>query len=199
MTPARLFRYQLRPSRMAVPIIFFLIIVSLTTFAAGPDAELLAKIGPGSLWVAALLSSLLPVETLIAADRDTGMIDSLRVEGFSIEFLMAITLASHWATFGPAMIGAALLSIPLLGIGSPELLTLAIGTVALAALALMAAALLAGVRGGAMIVGLIVLPLAVPILIFGSGGDIRLTAALALFYVAAAPWVAALALRIAES
>ncbi|MBV7256188.1 heme exporter protein CcmB [Pacificimonas sp. WHA3] len=198
MTLARLIRRHVRLPEMLLPVVFFLIIVSLTAFAVGPDAAILARIGPGTIWIAALLASLLPIGTLIAEDLDTGAMDRLRISGLSLELIMFARMISHWLGLAPALVAAAVLSIPLLGIDAALIPALLIGSSALAALGVIAAALTAGSRAGTAIAGVVVLPFALPVLIFGSGGSLRLTAAAALLLVAIAPFAAAASLRAAD-
>lgn len=179
-----------------IPLVFFIIVASLTAFALGPDAALLARVAGGSLWVAALLAALLPVGTLVAEDVADGTMDQLRVRGLALETIMAARLAAHWLSFAPALLVAVVIGGAMLNADVPGLLlTLLIGTPALAGLGLVAAALVAGARGGAALAGLIVLPLALPVLIFGSAGELRLLAAAALVATAIAPFAAAAALR----
>jgi heme exporter protein B len=182
-----------------IPLMFFIIVASLTAFAVGPDAALLARIGSGSLWVAALLAALLPVGTLVADDVADGTLDQLRVRGLALETIMAARLVAHWLSFAPALFVAAVVGGAMLNIKvAPLLVGLAIGTPALAGLGLVAAALVAGARGGAALAGLVVLPLALPVLIFGAGEAPRLLAAASLALTALSPFAAAAALRVAD-
>ncbi len=198
MTIARLIRRGIQPAEALIPALFFIIVISLTAFSVGPDARLLARIGPGMLWVAALLASLLPVGTLIEQDVRNGTVDQLRIGGLSLEAIMAARILSHWLGFGPALLAAALLSMGLIGAPVSLLLILAVGSIGLAAVGVIAAALISGARGGAAIAGILALPLTLPILIFGSGNAVRLVAAASLFLTALAPFAAAAALRIRE-
>ncbi|MGB3722818.1 MAG: heme exporter protein CcmB [Pacificimonas sp.] len=199
MTMSRLIRRHVRIGDALIPVAFFLIVVSLSAFAAGPDRDLLARIGPGSLWVAALLASLLPVGTLIAEDVRGGALDQLRVAGLSLEAIMAARIVSHWLGFAPALLLAALLAGPLTGgeIGR-GLLSLAIGTGPLAAMGVVAAALVSGARSGGAVAGIVILPLMLPVLIFGVEDALRLTAAAGLFLTALSPFAAAAALRVGQ-
>ena len=193
----------LRPGTLALPVVFFVLVAALFPFAVGPDARLLARIAPGVLWVAALLAALLPVETLVEPDRADGTLDQLMVRGLALELVVAARLIAHWLGFAlPLLIAlpvaAILLQVPMAVL--PRLaLGLLLGTPALAALALVAASLTAGLRGGGALAGLIVLPLALPVLIFGVGiaapGALRLLAASSLVAVAIAPFAAGAALR----
>ena len=195
-----------RPSALLTPVIFFVLTAALFPFAVGPDARLLARIAGGILWVAALLAALLPVETIVAADRADGTFDQLRSRGIALELVMAARLVAHWLGFVAPLLLALPIAGVLLGLPGEGLVRLALGlllgTPGLAALALLAASLTAGLRGGGALAGLIVLPLALPVLIFGVGaggsddtGALRLLAASSLVLVAVAPFGAAAALR----
>ena len=183
-----------------LPIAFFLLVATLFPFAVGPDAPLLARAGAGVLWMAALLAALLPIERLVAPDAEAGLLDQLAVRGIADEAVAAAKIVAHWLSFGPPLMLAAVPAAALLGIDAAALarleLGLAIGTPALAALALTVSALTAGLRGAGALAGLLMLPLAVPLLIFGaSEGGLRLLAATALLLVAGAPFAAGAALR----
>ena len=193
-----------------LPLIFFLLVATLFPFAIGPDAALLARAGGGALWVAALLAALLPVERLVEPDRASGILDQLAVRGLSEEGVAAAKLAGHWLSFGPPLMVAALPAAALMKL-PPDVLTrleigLLAGTPGLAALTLMTAALTAGLRGAGALGGLLMLPLAVPILIFGAGmgdpvagaGAVKLLAAASLLLVAIAPFAAGAAIRAAR-
>ena len=192
-----------RPSALLVPVVFFIMVASLFPFAVGPDAKLLARIAGGVAWVAALLAALLPVETLVASDRADGTFDQLVTRGVALETVAAARLASHWLGFALPLLAALPVAGVLLGLDGTALgrtaLGLLLGTPGLAALALIAASLTAGLRGGGALAGLIVLPLALPVLIFGVGldsaGALKLLAASSLVLVAVAPFAAAAALR----
>ncbi|USI74470.1 heme exporter protein CcmB [Sphingomonas morindae] len=185
-----------------LPIAFFLIAAALFPLAVGPDARLLARAGPGFLWLAALLTALLPVDRLIAPDHEAGLFDQLAARGIADELVAAARILGHWLSFGPPLLLAALPAAALLGLDARALgrleVSLAIGTPALAALAVTVAALTAGLRGAGGLAGLLLLPLAVPLLIFGAADSAtapRLLAAAALVLLAGAPFAAGAALR----
>ena len=195
-----------RPSALAVPVVFFVLVAALFPFAVGPDARLLARIAGGVVWVAALLAALLPVETLVAADRADGTLDQLVSRGIALEIVVAARLVAHWLGFALPLLLALPVAGVLLGLDGATLrqtaLGLLLGTPGLAALALIAASLTAGLRGGGALAGLIVLPLALPVLIFGvglasgsGGGALKLLAASSLVLVAVAPFASGAALR----
>ncbi|HVM37712.1 MAG TPA: heme exporter protein CcmB [Sphingomicrobium sp.] len=189
-----------------LPVAFFLLVATLVPFAVGPDAQLLARIGSGALWIAALTAALLPIERLVEPDRADGTLDQLALHGAAEEMVAAAKILAHWLTFAPLLLLAAVPASALLGLpGEPlarSLPALAIGTPALAALAVAVAALTAGLPRAGSLAGLLLLPLAVPLLIFGAAatgdtgsGALLLEAAVALLITAGAPFAAGAAIR----
>ena len=182
-----------------LPIAFFLLVATLVPFAIGPDARLLSRIGPGVLWVAALTAALLPIERLIEPDRLDGVLDQLSVHGVAEESLAAAKIIAHWITFAPLLLIAAVPASALLALSEEQLvqtaLALAIGTPALAALAVAVAAVTGGLPRAGSLAGILLLPLAVPLLIFGVGNALLLEAAVSLLLTAGAPFVAGAAIR----
>jgi len=186
-----------------LPIAFFLLVAALVPFAIGPDARLLSRIGPGILWVAALTAALLPIERLIEPDRADGMLDQLFVHGMAEESVAAAKIAAHWLSFAPLLLVAAVPASALLALDGNSLarteIALLIGTPALAALAVAVAAVTAGLPRAGSLAGLLLLPLAVPLLIFGAADAFLLEGAVSLLLTAAAPFVAAAAIRASRS
>lgn len=190
-----------------LPLLFFLLVATLFPFAVGPDAPLLARTGGGALWMAALLAALLPVDRLVEPDRASGVLDQLAVRGIPEELVALAKLLGHWLSFGPPLMLAALPAAALLKLPADLLLRLELGLLAgtpgLAALTLMVAALTAGLRATGALAGLLMLPLAVPLLIFGAGmteqsgsmGAAKLLAAVSLLLVAIAPFAAGAAIK----
>ena len=189
-----------------LPILFFLLVATLIPFAVGPDAALLARTGGGALWVAALTAALLPIDRLIEPDRANGVLDQLALHGASEEAVAAAKIAAHWLAFGPLLLLAAVPASVILGLAPDQLaralVALAIGTPALAALAVAVAALTAGLPRAGALGGLLLLPLAIPLLIFGAAasgsgesGPLLLEAAISLILFAGAPFVAGAAIR----
>lgn len=186
-------------------VAFFLLVAILFPFAIGPDTALLARVGGGVIWAAALLAALMPIERLVAPDLDAGVLDQLAVRGASMAAVAAAKTLAHWLAFAPALMVAGLIAAGLLDLSGATLLLveagLLLGTPGLAALAVATAALLAGARGAGAVAGLVMLPLAVPLLIFGAGaitggaGGLKLLAATSLLLVAGAPFVAGAAMR----
>ena len=189
-----------------LPVAFFLVVATLVPFAIGPDPRLLERIAAGGLWIAALTAALLPIERLVEPDRASGVLDQLTLRGQTEEAIGAAKVAAHWLTFGPLLLLAALPSAFIIGIAPAALgrtlLALGVGTPGLAALAVMVAALTAGLPRAGAIAGVLLLPLAVPLLIFGAGasgdagsGALLLEAAISLLLVAASPFVIGAAIR----
>lgn len=189
-----------------LPVIFFLLVATLYPFGVGPDGALLARTGGGILWIAALLASLLPIDRLIAPDADAGILDQFAVRGISDEWIAGARMVGHWLTFGPALMLAAVPAAGLLRLSGDTLmrleLGLLLGTPGLAALSVMVAALTAGVRGAGALAGLLLLPLAIPLLIFGAGSlepggvsAVKYLAAYAMLLVAITPFAAGGAIR----
>lgn len=189
-----------------LPVAFFLLVATIVPFAVGPDARLLKMIGGGALWIAALTAALLPVERLIEPDRADGVLDQLSLTGTTEEAVGAAKIAGHWLTFGPLLLLAVVPASFLVGLDGPAmircLVSLAIGTPALAALAVTVAALTAGLPRAGALAGLLMMPLAVPLVIFGAAatGDgesaaLKLEAAVALLLMAGAPFVVGAAIR----
>lgn len=193
----------------ALPVVFFVAVAMLYPFAVGPDVNILSRTGGGVVWIAALLAAILPLEKLVAQDIELGTFDQLRLRGLTEEVMMAVRLFAHWLSFGPPLILATLPAAALLALDMPTLYLLLLGLLAgtpgLAAIGLMIAALTASLRAGAALSGLLLIPLALPILIFGAGALARqdqaslgFVAAISLGLVAIAPFAAGAAIRAAR-
>ncbi|MEJ2410870.1 MAG: heme exporter protein CcmB [Novosphingobium sp.] len=193
-----------------LPVLFFLSVAMLYPFAVGPDAPLLARTGGGVIWVAALLAAILPLDRLVEPDIDMGLFDQWALRGISEELVITVRVLAHWLSFGPPLMLAALPASALLGLDSNTLRIVEIGLLAgtpgLAALGVTVAALTAGLRGGAALSGLLVIPMAVPILIFGAGSlgmggesGLALTGAASLVLLAIAPFAGGAAVRAARA
>jgi len=192
-----------------LPVLFFIAVAMLYPFAVGPAPELLARTGGGVIWVAALLAAILPLDRLLAHDVERGVFDQLALRGIAEELVVAVRLLAHWLSIGPPLMLAALPASALLGIDGAALRTVELGLLAgtpgLAAIGLIIAALTVGLRGGAALAGLLLIPLAVPILVFGAGAlaiggasGIALTAAISLLLVAITPFAGGAAIRAAR-
>jgi heme exporter protein B len=152
-------------------VLFFLAVVTLTPFAIGPDLALLRRIGPAILWIGALLASLLALDRLFAADHEDGSLDLILMGSAPLELAVAAKAFAHWLTTGlPLVIAAPLLGLLLnlepTAIGA-VVLTLLVGTPALTFIGLIGAALAVALRRGGLLLPVLVLPLTVPVLIFG--------------------------------
>ena len=192
-----------------LPVLFFIAVALLYPFAVGPAPELLARTGGGVIWVAALLAAILPLDRLLQGDVERGFFDQLHLRGVAEELVVAVRLLAHWLSFGPPLMLAAIPAAALLGIDGEALRTIELGLLAgtpgLAAIGLMIAALTIGMRSGAALSGLLLLPLAVPLLVFGAGAlstggeaGIALTAAISLLLAAIAPFAGGAAIRAAR-
>ncbi|MBI3545046.1 MAG: heme exporter protein CcmB [Gammaproteobacteria bacterium] len=201
-----------RSTDILTPIIFFLIVVSLFPLGLGPEPAALRSIAPGVIWVAALLATMLSLNRLFANDHADGTLEQLLLSPHPLTVLVLTKIAAHWALTGlPLVLISPLLAIqmhlPPQAIGT-LVLSLLLGTPVLSLLGAVGAALTLGLRGGGVLVSLLVLPLYTPVLIFGAGAvtgviaDIDIEAqfsllgaflALALTF---APWATAAALRV---
>ena len=170
---------MLRDMRIAVRVgggalmgaLFFLIVVVMVPFAVGPDLNLLARIGPAILWLGGLLASLLALDRLFSTDYEDGSLDLLMMAPMPLELAVAAKALAHWLTTGlPLVVIAPLLGLMLnveLGATGALMLTLAAGTPALTFIGLIGAALSVALRRGGLLLAVLVLPLTIPVLIFG--------------------------------
>ncbi len=154
-----------------IALVFFLAVVGVVPFGIGPDLNLLARIGPAILWIAALLASLLGLDRLFGADSEDGSLDLVFVSGEPLVAYVLGRAAGHWLVTGfPIVVAAPLLGV-LLNVEPLALaamaLTLLVGTPALTLIGAVGAALAAGLPRGGLLIAVLVLPLTVPVLIFG--------------------------------
>jgi heme exporter protein B len=152
-------------------VLFFLTVVTLMPFAIGPDLALLRRIGPAILWIGALLASLLALDRLFAADYEDGSLDLILMGASPLELTVAVKGLAHWLTTGLPLVVAVpvlglLLNLEPAAIGAVAL-TLLVGTPALTFIGLVGAALAVALRRGGLLLPVLVLPLTVPVLIFG--------------------------------
>lgn len=186
-----------------LPIAFFILVAALVPFAVGPDARLLSRVGPGALWIAALTAALLPIERLVEPDQADGVLDQLFLHGMAEESIAFAKIAAHWLTFAPLLLIAAIPAAALLAIDGASLArteaALLIGTPGLAALAVAVAAVTAGLPRAGSLAGLLLFPLAVPLLIFGAANALLLESAVSLLLTAGTPFVAGAAMRAART
>lgn len=154
-----------------IGVLFFLIVVVLVPFAIGPEQTLLARLGPAIMWLAALLASILALDRLFAIDDQDGSLDLLLMGDTPLELVVAAKAAAHWLTTGLPLV----IATPLLGLfmnvdakaSAAVALTLLVGTPALTFIGLIGAALSVALRRGGLLLAVLVLPLTVPVLIFG--------------------------------
>jgi heme exporter protein B len=168
-----------------IGVLFFLVVVTLMPFAIGPDLALLRKIGPAILWLGALLASLLALDRLFVADYEDGSLDLLLLARTPLELIALTKGVAHWlATSLPLVIAAPLLGL-LLNVdpaaGFAVALTLLVGTPALTFLGLIGAALSVTLRRGALLLPVLILPLTIPVLIFGVAASAAATGGQASF------------------
>jgi heme exporter protein B len=195
-----------------IGVLFFLVVVTLVPFAVGPDLALLKRIGPAILWLAALLASLLALDRLFAVDHEDGSLDLLLMSRAPLELVVAVKGLAHWLTTGlPLIIAAPLIGLLLNLDGLAEaalVLTLLVGTPALTLIGLIGAAIAVALRRGGLLLAVLVLPLTVPVLIFGVaaanaavagpvpfGTPFTILCALSLASLVVGPFAAAAALR----
>lgn len=161
-----------RPGELATPLLFFVMATVLFPLGLSPHPDLLASVAPGVLWVAALLAGLIGQESLFKSDYDDGALEQLLLGSMPLELVALVRVFSHWLTAGLPLV---ILS-PLLGLMldlSPHafptlILSLTLGTLILSLLGAVGAALTVGLRQGSLLLPILVLPLAVPVLIFGA-------------------------------
>lgn len=189
-----------------LPVVFYLAVATLFPFVTGPDKALLARTGGGILWIAALLSTLLPIERLILPDRQAGILDQLALRGWSDEIIAAAKIAGQILAFGVPLLLATVIGSALIGLPEAKLPVLLLGLAfalpALSGLSVTIAALTAGLSGASALGGLLLVPIAIPLLVFGAGtlsedpgNAMQLLAATALAITALSPFAAGAALR----
>jgi heme exporter protein B len=201
-----------RPDQLLQPLVFFLIVTTLFPLGLNLQLSLLRDMSPGVLWVAALLSSLLSLDSLFKSDADDGTLEQLALCGQDLTVIVVAKTIAHWLVSGAALVLVSPVVGTALGIPSGAFLTmmlsLALGTLTLSWLGAIGAGLTVGLKRGNVLLSLIVLPLAMPLLIFGAGatdraisgtssaGALYFLAALCVFTCTLAPFAATTALRI---
>ena len=195
---------------MLTLVLFFVIVGAIVPFAVGPDQELLSRIAPGIVWIAAFLAMLLGLERLFRPDHEDGSLILLRQAELPLSAVIAAKLIVHWIVSAlPLILASPLLALMLSMDGDTlwrTLLSLLLGTPALAAFGAVGAAVTVSIRRGGLVAPILIAPLSIPVLIFGVG-SITATqsnaaalflAALSLMAVVLAPFAAALAISSAE-
>jgi len=202
-----------RRSDVAMSVFFFVIVASLFPLGVGPEPAVLRMIAPGVLWVAALLACLLSLGRVFTADYLDGVLEQMLLIPQPLAVLVVGKVFAHWVISGlPVVLLSPLLGLQF-GLGGDSLgvltLSLLLGTPTLSVIGAIGAALTLGVRGGGLLVALLVLPLFIPVLIFGAGAvtsslagigseaNLSLLGASFLLSLTFAPWATAVALRIA--
>ena len=200
-------------AELGVQLLFYVIVVTLFPLGVGPEPGILRTLGPGVLWVAALLASLLALPRLFAADFADGTLEQIALSSYPLPSLIAGKILAHWlATGAPLVLLSPLLALQF-GLDGQETMILVVGlllgTPTLSLLGAIGAALTLGVRGGGALLALLILPLYVPILIFGAGaveawragmapgGELSILAAALLAAIVGAPIACGAAVRIA--
>jgi heme exporter protein B len=203
-----------RRSDVATALLFFVIVASLFPLGVGAEPNLLRAVAPGVIWVAALLSSMLSLARLFEADHADGTLEQMLLGAAPLGIVVAAKAFAHWLVSGlPLVLIAPLIALQydlepaLYGVLA---LSLLLGTPALSLIGAIGAALILGLRGGGVLLALLVLPLYVPVLIMGAGsvemagsgmggqGQLLLLAAMLVVAAAFAPWAIAAALRISS-
>jgi heme exporter protein B len=190
-------------------VLFFVMVGAVVPFAIGPDRVLLSKLAPGIVWIAAFLSMLLGLDRLFRADEDDGTLLLLRQAGLPLEAVVFGKLIAHWLLSAlPLLVASPLLAVLLsmdMDVWTRTVLSLLVGTPALTAFGVIGAAVTVSLKRGGLLAPVLVLPLSVPILIFGvamisappgSSAALLFLSALSLVSVAFCPFAAALALRV---
>ncbi len=201
-----------RPDHLLQPLVFFLIVTTLFPLGLSLQLSLLRDISPGVLWVAALLSSLLSLDSLFKGDAEDGTLEQLALCGQGLTVIVVAKTLAHWLVTGAALVLVSPLVATALGVPAAAfatmMLSLGLGTLTLSWLGAIGAGLTVGLRRGNVLLSLIVLPLAMPLLIFGAGatdraisgtsaaGALYFLAALCVFTCTLAPFAATAALRI---
>ena len=202
-----------RKSEVLTAVFFFVVVASLFPLAIGPEPDMLRKIAPGILWVGALLASLLSLGRLFAADYQDGTLEQMALSPPPMPLLVAAKVLAHWLLSGlPLALLSPVLALQFdLDSGTMWVLftSLLLGTALLSFLGAVGAALTLGVRGGEVLLSLLILPLYIPALVFGSGAveaqmvgmgygaQMSILSAMLLLAAFFGPWACALALRIA--
>lgn len=161
-------------SEIAQPLVFFFIVVTLFPFALGPDQALLGRLMPGIIWVAALLASTLSLDAMFRSDFNDGALEQMLLSHHPLTLLVGAKILAHWLLTGAPLILAAVALGAFLHVTSAALETLftslLLGTPVLSLIGAIAVALTVGLRGGGMLLTLLILPLYIPVLIFATAG-----------------------------
>ena len=196
MTAWRLIARDVAWRSALLPVAFFLIVITLGVFGAGSVSANGGDVARGLIWSALFLAFTLPVPLLFAPARASGVLDQLKVAGFAPELIAACRMLSLFLSLAPPLLLATVLANMMLGLApTGGLVDLCVGMAGLSALAILAAALTGGTAAAEALAAVVVLPIAIPMLIFGAGGATGLLAASALVLVAVSPFAAGTALK----
>lgn len=201
-----------RRAQILNPLVFFVIVVTLFPLGVGPEPNLLQKLAPGVLWVAALLSAMLSLEAMFHSDFEDGSLEQLLLAPQPVFVTVLAKVLAHWLLSGlPLLLLAPMLALWLHLSGDAIvvlMVTLALGTPVLSLIGAIGVALTVGLRRGGVLLSLLVLPLYIPVLIMGAGAvdsaasglavdaHLSIMGALLLLSLSLAPWAAGAALRI---
>lgn len=201
-----------KPGELINPLLFFVLVVTLFPLGVGPAPQLLTTLGPGVIWVAALLATLLALDRLFYSDFEDGALEQLLLQPHPLSLLALAKIISHWLVTGLPLVVlspllAVLLNLPPSAI-PVLLLSLLLGTPTLSIVGAIGAALTVGLKRGGLLLTLLVLPLYIPVLIFGSGavqaasvdlnttGQLYILVAMLILALTLAPFAIAAALRV---
>ena len=193
-------------------VVFFILTVTLFPFGIGPEAAILARVAPGVIWVVALLAAMLSLDRLFRDDHDDGSLEVLVLSPLPLEVVVMAKCLAHWLTTGLLLVMAAPLLAVVMAMDGEGFATLlaamVLGTPVLSLIGAIGAALTVGLRRGGVLISLLVLPLFIPVLIFGVGAvdaavygltakpHLMMLGGLLVLSLPLAPWAAAAALRL---
>ncbi len=199
----------------AVPLLFFILVITLFPLALGALPELLSRIAPGIIWVAALLASMLSLDSIFRSDFDDGSLEQILLSAHPVAVLVLAKVCAHWLVTGLPLLIVAPVLAEMLGVASEAqptlLLTILLGTPVLSLIGAIGVALTVGLRKGGIILSLLVLPLYVPVLIFAASAienaaqgfevseQLNMLVAFLFLSLSLSPWATAAALRMSAS
>ncbi len=202
-------------SEIINPLLFFLIVITLFPLGIGPEPQLLARMAPGIIWVAALLSTMLGLDKMFREDFNDGSLEQLLLSPFPNTLIVFAKIAAHWTITGLPLIIMAPMFAMLLNLDSTAwnatILTLAIGTPLLSLIGAIGAALTVGLQKGGVLLSLLVLPLYIPVLIFATSaidtsamsldysGQLAILGAMLAVAIVSAPFAVSSALKVSVS
>ncbi len=205
-------RFVRRRNDLVHPLVFFIIVITLLGLALGPDDQIFAAVAPAGVWIAVLLATTINLDAIFLSDYQDGTIEQLVLSPASLPILVSAKIAAHWVATASPQIVIAILVATILGLDGDVVValgaTLLLGSPILSLIGAIASALTVGLRGGALLLALIILPLYMPTLIFGTAAvhnaalglpisaELYFLGGLATLAASLAPFAAAAALRI---